>query len=321
MTLRLGRALQVGGLLVLSAVGAELLAAYDDNTGKVGALLFAVVFFAALYGAPALLIREVARRASWGWPSIIMLAFALGILQPGVIDQALFSADYRDIEGWAESRRGTFIETLGFSASMAQNFVLGHVIYSFCAPIAIAEAWRLEAARRPWLGVYGTLLAAALYVGAAALVMSDAESTDASAGQITASLLAAGLFVGGAAWLGRRVGRGGRERPAPGVGTTVAATLALAAAASVWPETWTGFAIGTTVTMATAVLLVGVSRQVGWSVRHAAAVAFGYLLCRGLLAFSYFPLIGEVSATRKYTHNVVMLAVVVIAGWLAVRRR
>ena len=59
---RRARVGQIGGLLVLSAIGAELLAAYDDTTGRPGELLFVVVFFAALYGAPALLIRELARR-------------------------------------------------------------------------------------------------------------------------------------------------------------------------------------------------------------------------------------------------------------------
>lgn len=80
---RRARGGQIAGLLVLSAISAELLQAYDDSTGQFGVLPFVVLFFAALYGAPALLIREIARRMSWGWPSIIMLAFALGILQPG----------------------------------------------------------------------------------------------------------------------------------------------------------------------------------------------------------------------------------------------
>jgi hypothetical protein len=59
---RRARAAQVAGLLVLSAIAAELLQAYDDSTGRFGVLLVVVVFFAALYGAPALLIRELARR-------------------------------------------------------------------------------------------------------------------------------------------------------------------------------------------------------------------------------------------------------------------
>ena len=49
-------------------------------------------------------------------------AVALGILQPGCIDQSLFSADYREIETWEASRRDTFIAPLGVSAHMAGEF-------------------------------------------------------------------------------------------------------------------------------------------------------------------------------------------------------
>jgi hypothetical protein len=318
---RRARVIQVAGLLVLSAIGAELLAAYDDSTGRPERLLFAVVFFAALYGAPALLIREVARRNGWSWPSIIMLAFALGIIQPGVIDQALFSMDYRDIESWERSLRATFIEPLGFSATNALNFVPGHVIYSFCAPIAVAEAWRPQTAHTPWLGWRGTAVAALAYALAAGMILNDPASHSASAGQLAAALVAAGLCVGAAIILGRR--RKGRSpaRRAPRLPVTVAGSFVLLVAATAVPENWAGVTITTVVFIAGAALLGRVSRSPGWSVRHAAAVAAGALLSRGVFAFFYYPLIGETSAARKYTHNVVMLALVGVAGWLALRKR
>lgn len=318
---RRARTAQIAGLVVLSAIGAELLAAYNDNTGRPGQLLFAVLFFAALYGAPALLIRELARRKGWGWPSIIMLAFALGILQPAVIDQALFSTNYRDIETWDQSLRATFIEPVGFSATNALNFVLGHVIYSFCAPIAVAEAWRPATARSPWLSPRGTALAAVLYLLAAALILQDPESHSASATQLAASLAAAGLCIGAAVVLGRRARGEPPARRAPRVWVTVAGSFVLLAAATAVPETWTGVAITTTVLTAGAVLLVSASRGSDWSVRHSAAVATGALLSRGALAFFYYPVIGEISAVRKYAHNVTMLAIVVVLGWLALRVR
>jgi hypothetical protein len=318
---RRARAAQVAGLLVLSAIGAELLSAYDDSTGRPFELLFAVVFFAALYGAPALLIRELARRNGWGWPSIVMLAFALGILQPAVIDQALFSADYRNIEGWDESLRATFIEPLGFSATNAVNFVLGHVIYSFCAPIAVAEAWRPATASTPWLGLPGVAVAAVLYLLAAVLVLQDPESHSASAAQLAGSLAAAGLCVGAAAWVGRRAHGRRQARQAPRVWVTVAGSFLLLTAASSVPGTWTGVAFATAVLTAGAALLVHASRSIDWSVRHTAAVATGALLSRGAAAFFYYPVVGEITAVRKYAHNVTMLAVVVVLGWLALRVR
>jgi hypothetical protein len=103
----------------------------------------------------------------------------------------------------------------------------------------------------------------------------------------------------------------------------VIATLAIAGVGTAGGETWAGVALSLGTTGAMAAALVYVSRARDWSAHHAAAIALGFLLCRGLLAFTYFPLVGEVSATRKYAHNVVMLTAVAAAGWLALggRRR
>ena len=92
----------IAALLVLSAIGAELLTAYDDSTGRPIELLVAIAFFGPLYGGPALIIRELARRTGPGWPTMLLLAAAFGLLQPGVIDQSLFSDSYRDVQGWEE---------------------------------------------------------------------------------------------------------------------------------------------------------------------------------------------------------------------------
>ncbi|PLP58800.1 hypothetical protein CYK37_14155 [Mesorhizobium loti] len=157
----------------LCAVGSELLAAYAENTGKIAAVLFALVFFAALYGAPALLAREVARRIGWGWPSLFLLTFAQGITQACLIDQSLFSDDYAGYEGWAESRQAAFIPVLSISADQAFNFIVGHVIFSFGAPIAVAESWRPDRAHRPWPGPVGIGVAAVVYLGTALLDRED----------------------------------------------------------------------------------------------------------------------------------------------------
>ncbi len=316
-----GSAAQVLGLLLLCAVGAELLAAYDDSTGQVGPLLFAAVFFGALYGAPALLIREIVRRSGWGWPSMILLAFALAILQPGVIDQSMFSTGYRSIDSWEDSRRRTFIEPLGLSAHMAVNFILGHVIYSFCAPIAVAEAWRPRQVMRAWVGFPAMVLSAMAYLGAALLIIMDPESASASPAQLGGSLVTAGACAVGAVLVGRRGASPDVHHGwAPGLTTTLVGTLVLALVSGVMDETWTGVAINIGVTGLIAIAVAHAARRPDWGARHAAAVGLGFLLCRGLLAFTYFPLVGEVSAVRKSSHNAVMLAVVGLAGWLALRR-
>ena len=47
---------QLLGVVILCAIGAELLAAYRDDTGHPAGVAFSVVFFGALYGAPALFL-------------------------------------------------------------------------------------------------------------------------------------------------------------------------------------------------------------------------------------------------------------------------
>jgi hypothetical protein len=205
---------------------------------------------------------------------------------------------------------------------MAINFVLGHVIYSFCAPIALAEAWRPELARRPWLSIPATVIAAIAYLGAAAMIMMDPESASASPAQLVGSLLAASVCAASAVWIGARHGR--RARAAgrvPGVMTTMIATLVLALLAGVMGETWTGVAVNIAIVVCIAVAAVHAARRPTWGAGHAAAIALGFLLCRGLLALTYFPLVGEISAVRKYSHNVVMLVIVGLAGWRALRRK
>ncbi|MDQ8758366.1 hypothetical protein RCO27_19220 [Sphingosinicella sp. LHD-64] len=315
---------QILCLAGLSAVGAELLAAYAENTGNVLALLFALVFFMALYGAPALLARELVRRAGWGWPSLLLLALALGIAQACLIDQSLFSADYIGYEGWAEARQDAFIPMLSISANQAWSFIVGHVIFSFGAPIAIAEAWRPHRAREPWLGPVGIVIAVLAYVGTALLVAFDPSSRSASATQFIASaLLVLACIL--TAW---RIGRGARpvaatERERSSISPlavfAIALVPALALAMDLFAEGWAAFALNVTVTGAIGALVWRRARRPGWTVRHIAAVALAFLVSRGALAFTYFPLAGQVEAPAKYGHNIVMMLIVLIAGWFALR--
>lgn len=311
-------------MVALSAVSAELLAAYGDSTGHLGLAAFSVVYFSALYGAPALLAREVARRAGWGWPSLLLLFLALGLTQACIIDQSMFSDDYGGYDGWEESWKATLVQPLGINASNTLNFLVGHVIFSFGAPVALAEAWRRDRARAPWLGRRGLIIAGLAYLAAATLIMSEPGSHAASQTQLVVSV---GLVVG-CVGLAALVGRCHRQRPAPEVqrgrrAPTIAVTftiaLVLAVARALVAETWAGLAQGVVVTALAAAFVWWSARRPGWGIRHAAAVALAFLVANGLLAFTYFPLLGEVSAGAKYAHNVVMLLVVLTAGWFALR--
>ncbi|MBC7278905.1 MAG: hypothetical protein H5T77_20775 [Nocardioides sp.] len=318
-----GKALQVTGLLVLCGVGAELLAAYGDSTGDPGKIAFALVFFGALYGAPALLARELARRLGWGWPSLLLVFAALGTAQAGLIDQSLFSADYGGYEGWEESREPTLIPSMGLSGYSAYSFIVGHVIFSFAAPVALAEAWAPARARKPWLGPIGTILAAVAYLIAAAMIVTDPESRSGSAAQLLVTAGVVAVMLLGATLLGRnrRTDHARAGVRGPAVWLVLVVSLIFAIVPDLMPETWLGLVLAAATTATLGILILLASRTGAWTIRHTAAVGAAYLLEGGLLAFTYFPLIGDVEAGPKYANNVVMLLVVVLATWLALRGR
>ena len=57
-------------------------------------LLPALIVLAPMYGGGALLIREMARRAGRGWPTILLLGMAYGILEEAFTTQSLFNPNY-----------------------------------------------------------------------------------------------------------------------------------------------------------------------------------------------------------------------------------
>ncbi|MEI7054306.1 hypothetical protein WBG06_00700 [Nocardioides sp. CCNWLW239] len=315
--------LQIVGLLVLCGIGAELLAAYGDSTGDPGGIAFALVFFGALYGAPALLARDVARRLGWGWPSLLLVFAALGTAQAGLIDQSLFSADYGGYEGWEENREPTLIASMGLSGYNAYSFVVGHVVFSFAAPVALAEAWAPTRAKKPWLGPVGTAFAAVAYAVAALLIVTDPESRSGSRTQllVTGAVVAVLVLLAVVVARNRRPDGAGPARRPLSIWWVLGVTLLLALVPDLMPATWLGVAAAALTMSALGALVLLASRKRAWTIRHTAAVGAAFLLERGLLAFTYFPLIGDVAPGPKYAHNVVMLLAVVLATWLALRPR
>ena len=191
--------LAVLGLFFLAPISAEYLLGYDDIIGRPWELVFGLLIFGPLYGAPALLIREAARRAGRGWPTILTLSFAAGLIQAGLIDQSLFNPDYRGIPYWADLREPSYLPGLGFSAYMLLGFVGGHMIQSFAAPIAIVESLSPDLGRRPWLRWPGLVIMAMLYLAAAYFVLADQAKTEgfvASGPQLVGSaIVVVGLVV------------------------------------------------------------------------------------------------------------------------------
>jgi hypothetical protein len=318
------RLLPAFGLLLFAPIGAEYLYGYDDSTGDLAALAGGMVLFGPLYGGAALIIREVARRTGRGWPTILLLGLAFGVLQAGLIDHSMFNPSYREIEYWDELFTPTFVPALGVSLAPAVAFTTGHMIWSIAVPIAMIEA--LDPGRRtiPWLGRLGLGIAVAGFGLAAWVVVEwhlETEDFLPTAGQLAGAAAVVAALVGSAFALTTRP-LPASERPtagpwlvgAAGFGLLLARTPAADAASSATDE-WVGFAVETILLGVLALLVIRWSTRAGWGPLHQLALAGGALLSSVVTAFATEP-IGDVSTTAKYAHNVVALSfvIVLIAG-------
>ncbi|GAA2124394.1 hypothetical protein [Glycomyces algeriensis] len=314
------RLLLVLALLVLSPIAAESLVGYDDTTGNALALLAGLVVFIPLYGAPAVLLREAARRFGLGWGAVLAIAAALGVVQAGIIDQSMFSEDYRGIDYWQELVGPTWIPAFGFAASTALTFVLGHMIMSFAAPIAVVEGLGPRSADRPWLRPFGLIVTVLLYLAGAWMVLDwhyETETDHASAGQLAGAGAVAALLIVLALAFGRR--KAVRvERRIPPLWVLVAASAVAVFSFGLY-ETWAWVAVTAGMLCAAGLAAAYFARSTAWGRRQVTAIAIGALLSQALTGFLATP-IGDVDPVAKYGHNTAAVLLIAVLGWFALRR-
>lgn len=138
-----------------------------------------LIFLGPMYGGAAILIRETARHLGAGWPTIVLLATAFGVLQAGLVDQSLFNPDYLNDTQYADTRvaaEATLVPGLEFSLRQAFDYVGNHIVLTICAPIVLIESF-LGADRRlrPWLGRPGLAVVGVLYLLGSLLIFSDSR--------------------------------------------------------------------------------------------------------------------------------------------------
>ena len=308
------------GLFFFAPISAEYLLGYDDLIGRPVELVAGLLIFGPLYGAPALLIREAARRAGRGWPTILLLSFAAGLVQAGLIDQSLFNPSYRDIPYWDDLLLPTYLPGLGFSAYMLLGFVGGHMIQSFAAPIAVIESLTPRLALQPWLGRPGLVLMSLLYLAAAGFVLDDQASTEgfvASVGQLVGSAVVVVALV----VLAFRLPRRQRDQPgtAPRPLVVVGVAIIAFAVESLMPTTWLGVAVSALALTGLGVLIWRWSGRAGWGSAHVLAVAAAVLVVNVAMAFLTEPL-GNPDPSVKYAVNAFLALGVAVLLAVAARR-
>jgi len=206
-------------LMLGSAITAEFLLGdqYLNGMAPAGQQIAQVVLFTAFYGSAAVLIREVTRRLRGGWPVMLTLALAFGVLEEGVVTQSLFNPNYVGQHLLAYG----FVPWLGTALPWLIFVLTLHVVWSIGSPIAVMEG---AFGSRPWLRLGWLAVPAVLYAfaGAAIFVVSAQAGFMASWPQLGGSVaLAVALVVVALTLIRRRAPQSVGARPARRVGSVI----------------------------------------------------------------------------------------------------
>lgn len=313
------------GLFFLAPLVAEYLLGDIPITALAG-----LIVLAPWYGGGALLIREICRRAGWGWPGVVVLALAFGVVEEGIVTESLFNPGYAGKHLLAHG----YVPALGMGASWTVFVLTLHVVWSICTPIAMVELLRRDRPTTPWLGRIGLGVTAVLFVvgGVVTAAQNYARSHFvASTGQLAGAAVAAVLLVVLAAVLGR--GRG--KRPASGGGRVppawllgLASLVVTSGVTTLWylakdaMPSWPYVALVLATYAAGLPLVRHWSRQRGWGRPHQLALAAGALVTYAWQGFVTSHMLEPASpAVTLVSHVVFALGALVLIAVTAVRVR
>jgi hypothetical protein len=279
-----------------------------------------LLFLAPLYGSAALLIRETVRRTGRGWPSMLLLAAAFAIVQAGIVDQSLFNPAY----GRYDFQHPVHVGGVDVSLYYVLAFVSGHVVASMATPIALAEAWTREPARRrPWLGRRGPWVVAAIYVLASVVnhlgVKEDeGHGFQARPSQTLAAVAVAALLVAAAlTWRRREVTDVRVPRPSVVLGLGFVAYLLYLPGTNA-----AAFVVGAVVVVAATGVVGRWSTSPRWTDDHGTALVMGSVLVGVVMPFLVEPYDDTVSAGRELAQDTASAAICLLgvtATWLRLR--
>ncbi|MGW5159290.1 hypothetical protein ACWEPN_27755 [Nonomuraea wenchangensis] len=313
------RLLPALGLFVLSPLAGEFLLGNLPVTA-----LPALIVLAPLYGGGALLIRELARRKGAGWPGMVLLAVAYGVVEEGLLTRSLFDPHFAgmDLASYA------WLPGVGVSAWWT-TFVLGgvHAAGSVLAPIAVMETLVPSRAEAPWLARPGLVVAGALYVLGAAATALNPDAYRASAGQLAGAAVVAALLV---VLVLRRPAtlqeRAAKRAPGAGpvLGLTLVAGLAfwLAALTIDVLGAWPAVAANVALYAAAYALVARWARRAGWGPEQRFALGAGWMLTYAWHSFPQPPALPATPAV-DLAGNVAFAAAAVVllaVAWSRVRR-
>lgn len=279
-------------------------------------MLWLLLILAPLYGGGAVLIREVCRRFSLGWPGILLLSLAYAIIEEAFTTQSLFNPHYLGLRLLDFG----FVPALGLGAWWTVFVLTIHVVWSIATPIALVEALSGAGRREPWLGRIGITGVAVLFGLGCVATTSHQLQVDAfraTPAQLTGAGVVVAALVALAFAVGRRSGDRVRTGTAgvPGPRALLGAGLGLGSAFMIVAAVINGrLPISLSVGAMLATLLGGGwllarwSRSRAWTPVSEIAFAGGILLTYVWYGFVQVPSVGAISPWLDVAGNLAFSA-------------
>jgi hypothetical protein len=308
------------GLFLLAPLVAEFLLGNLPITA-----LYTLVVLAPLYGAGALLIREVVRRTGRGWPSILTLALAYAVFEEGITTMSLFNPNYAG-ERLLDSG---YIAALGMGGPWTVYVLTLHTVWSISVAIAMMEVLAGERGQTPWLGRIGVVVAGLVFVvGAAASTLISVATYEfvASVPQLVGTVVAVVALIAAALSSPPRASTKSTASAgsAPNAWLVGAAALLVTSVFRQLPHDmapWLYVGVVLVLWAGSVILVRAWSRLRGWGTPHLLALAAGALLTYAWTSFRQTPM-GAARSTEDLVGNAVFAtAALVLVGVAALVAR
>jgi hypothetical protein len=288
-------------------------------------MLPALIVLAPFYGGGALLIREITRRTGRGWPTIILLALAYGIVEEAFTTQSLFNSNYMHLN--LHLLDFAYIPALGIGAWWTVFVLALHTIWSISVSIALIEATVPSRASMPWVGNWGLAVTALLFLlGAAAntAIGFHADHFVATPAQFAISAAIVLLLVFAAFRLPspgtpNSTQTGALSVPSPWLFFVIA--LAAGSAILVVPPAWAWWAAAIILglELGVAALVLYFSTSPDWRPTHKLALAAGAAISYAWHAFFEKPVLGGSGIDVRIGNAVFALGALLLIAFAARR--